>query len=251
MNPLASRNPRTFSIFVIQDFSDVEKIYEKINAENFFHHGHFIFVLINREIIGIQKIFNDLWKLQIYNVIVIVEDGHENISIFTFFPFRSRADCSNTTPVLINKFINGTLTRGLSNIFPNKMNNLQQCDIKVATSNNKPPFIYMKTMLDGSTKFTGRDFELLDALSKHLNFKINFTLLSEFSCITEYKGKEGVIKNLQNNKSDLAIVDCWLKASRLLLFDASTTFSIFFLQKCCVKIHKIFLSWYSLWSTSF
>lgn len=219
IEPLTTKNYRKFSIFCIQEFLDFERIYSKIDARNFQHHGYFIIVLINGKIDEIEEIFEKMWAVHIFNVIVIFEDDHGHLSVLTFFPFRSSTDCSNTTSVLINKFINGTFTEGLENIFPMKMTNLQQCEVKVATSDRKPPYIFKR-----KEKFYGRDFQLINVMSKNLNFKVNFTLLSEFGCILERNGKDGVMKNLEKNLSDIAIVDCWLRLSRLELFDATTTY---------------------------
>ena len=224
IEPLTTKNYRKFSVFCIQEFLDFEKIYSKIDSRNFQHHGYFIIVLINGKIDEIEDIFEKMWTIHIFNVIVIYEDLHKRLQIFTFFPFRSSTDCSNTTSVLINEFVNGSFTQGIENIFPRKMINLQQCEVKVATSDRKPPYIFKRTSQSGNEKFFGRDFELLSALSKNLNFKVNFTLLSEFGCILERNGKDGVMKHLEKNKSDIAIVDCWLRLSRLDLFDATTTY---------------------------
>jgi len=216
--------PRRFSFIAIRNFSDFKKFYKELNPVNFFHNVHFILALINGKIEEIQNFFDDLWKLQVHNVIVIYEDSHEHLSIVTFFPFQSSTDCSNTTPVLINEFINGSFTRDLSYIFPKKMENLQQCEVKVATSNNIAPHISAKTMPDGLSKFSGRDFDLIKTLSKCLNFKLNFTFVSYFGCLNTLDGEEGSLQNVFLNKSDLAIADCWLRLSRLNTLDSTTTY---------------------------
>ncbi|CAG9809741.1 unnamed protein product [Chironomus riparius] len=221
---LSSKNPRRSAFVIIRSYSDFRAFFNKLVPTNFFYNGYFMIALISDTFLEIQDIFSDLWKLQIYNVIVIVEDGHERLSIFTFFPFRSSADCMNTTPVLINEFINGSFTRGLSNIFPNKMKNLQQCEVKVATSNDIPPHMVLRAMSDGTFNIFGRDFEIIDALSKSLNFKINFNYIGQYGCILEIRGIEGALKKVYENKSDLVIADCWLRINRMEMFDTSTTY---------------------------
>jgi len=218
---LATKTPRRFALIAMRNYSDFKKFHGKINPDNFDYQGHFILVLIQGKIPEIQQIFDDLWKLQVYNVIVIFEDSHGHLSVLTFFPFRLSSDCSNTTPVLINEFINGAYTRSLSNIFPNKMENLHQCQVRVATSDRIPPHIYTKTMLDGSKRLAGRDFELINALSETLNFKIVFSMHGDLGCFIT---NNSASKNVQNNKSDVVIVDCWLRLKRLEIFDASTTY---------------------------
>ena len=216
--------PRRFSFIAIRNFSDFMKFYKELNPVNFFHNVHFIIALIDGKVPEIQNFFDDLWKFQVHNVIVIYEGSHEHLSIVTFFPFQSSSDCSNTTPVLINEFVNGSFTRDLSNIFPKKMENLQQCEIKVATSNNIAPHISAKTNSDQKQKFYGRDFDLIKTLSENLNFKLNFTLISYFGCLYTLDGQEGILQNVLLNKSDLAIADCWLRLNRLNTFDSTTTY---------------------------
>ncbi|XP_070508142.1 ionotropic receptor 21a-like [Chironomus tepperi] len=218
---LSTKTPRRFALITMRTFEDFKKFLAKINPDNFDYQGHFILVLIHGSIPEIQEIFDNLWKLQVYNVIVIFEDDHEHLSVVTFFPFRSSTDCSNTTPVLINEFINGTFTRDLTNIFPNKMENLQQCKVRVATSDHLPPHIYTKTMIDGSKRLAGRDFELINALSETLNFKIVFSFYEALGCfLTNNSAPTSALQN----KSDVVIVNCYLRLKRLEVFDASTTY---------------------------
>jgi hypothetical protein len=218
---LATKTPRRFALIAMRDYSDFKKFLSKINPDNFDYQGHFILALIHGQIPELKDIFENLWKLQVYNVVVIFKDVNRHLSVYTFFPFRSSSDCSNTTPVLINEFINGSFTRGLANIFPNKMENLQQCEVRVATSENVPPHIYTKTMIDGSKRLAGRDFELISALSETLNFKIVFNIFGTLGCF--FTSNSGV-QSVKDNKSDIVIVDCWLRLKRLETFDASTTY---------------------------
>lgn len=221
---LSSKTPRRSAFVIIQNYSDFKLFYGKLNPNLFFFNGYFIIALVERKIEEIQDIFDDLWKLQIYNVIVIFKDGHRHIFVMTFFPFRSSTDCSNTTPVLINEFINGTFTRGLSNIFPNKMKNLHQCEVKVATTNDIPPHMVSRIKSDGTFELVGRDYEILMTLSKSLNFKINFSFIGKYGCIYEIRGVFGTLKSVHENKSDLVIADCWLRLNRMEMFDTTTTY---------------------------
>jgi len=221
---ITTKSSRKFSIMTIHTFEDFKKIKTRLTADNFDFQGYFIFPLVRGKIDEIQDIFNELWDLQILNVIVIFKEIHGHLPVLTFFPFRSSIDCSNTTPVIINEFINGTFTRGLSSLFPNKVDNLQQCEIRVASSDSMPPNNFARTTLDGQKKMFGRDFEVVSALSESLNFKLRYSLLSHHGCLMSHNGREGVLGSLYNNRSDLVILDCWLKLSRLEIFESSTTY---------------------------
>ncbi|KAL7017001.1 hypothetical protein ACKWTF_010219 [Chironomus riparius] len=216
--------PRKSAFVVISNFSDFKKFFKEVYPINFSYNVHLIIAFIDGKIPEVQEIFKDLWKVNLHNVIIIFEDQHEQLSVVTFFPFQSSKDCSNTTPIVINKFINRTFTHDLFNIFPKKMENLHQCEIKVATSNNIAPHIYTKIMPDGSEIFYGRDFELISTLSSSLKFKLNFSFVSYFGCLFELEKQEGVLTNILNNKSDLVIANCWLRLERLKTFDVSTIY---------------------------
>jgi len=220
------KGPRRFSFIIIRHFADFKIFLNNIYQSTFFYDGYFIFSLINRAIAEIQKIFNELWKLQIYNVILIYKDSHEHISIVTFFPFRSSTDCSNTSPVIINEYFNASFTQDIENFFPNKMRNLQQCEIRVAISDEKPPHIYTKILSDGSKKFVGRDFELIKTLSENLNFKATLNVMETHACVFDYRGVDGGLNSILKNKSELAVTDCWLRLSKLNEFASTTSYAV-------------------------
>lgn len=75
-------------------------------------------ILVDGEIAQIERIFELLWNKQIFNAIVMHEEGNGRISVKTFLPFKP-GKCNDTSPVLINEFKNGNFSDG--NIFPDKM----------------------------------------------------------------------------------------------------------------------------------
>ncbi|KAL7017007.1 hypothetical protein ACKWTF_010225 [Chironomus riparius] len=224
VNAMGTGSSRRTCVVDVRTYSEFKIFLANISPDKFVYQGYYLIVLTKGEIDEIQDIFADLWKLEIYNVIVIFEDDYGHVAVLTFFPFRSSTDCSNTTPVLINKFINGTFTRGLSNIFLNKMENLQHCEIRVSTSARSTPYIFLKTGQDGITRFYGRDYELILALSQGMNFKINFTYIGYHGYSLINGTMTDALGALQNNDADLAIADFWLKPYRLKFFDASSSY---------------------------
>ena len=215
------RGPKQFSFIIIRNFSDFKIFQNNLNSNIFHYNGYFIFSLINRRIDEIPKIFDELWKLQIYNLILIYKDSHEHISIVTFFPFRSSTDCSNTSAVIINEYFNESFTQDIENFFPNKLRNLQQCEIRVAVSDYKPPYIYRKTMPDGTKKFFGRDYELIKTLAEALNFKLTLNPMLRNSCVYEIQGIGGGLKRISENQSEMALTHCGLKIDRLEKYGSS------------------------------
>jgi len=226
VKPTGLRGARRFSFIPIRHFADFKIFHKKLNPTIFHFNGYYIFSLINGEFPEVQTIFDDLWELQIYNVILIYAESHDHLSVVSFLPFRSSTDCSNTSPAIINEFIDGNFTHDVSDTFNNKMENLQQCEIRVATSDDKPPHIYRKSMPNGISKFYGRDFELINSIAESLNFKVNLNVMKAHACVVETRGVDGGLKSILQNKSELAITGCWLRLSKLNEFASTTSYAV-------------------------
>lgn len=225
LEKLPSGSSRRSSVIDFRNYREFLIFRLRLSSVNFKFNGYFIFVLTNGKILEIGKIFRDLWQLHIYNVILIYEDSAGFVPIVTFFPFRSRNDCTNTSPVIVNEYFQGAFLRENSDIFIRKMEDLKQCEIRISTADDAQPYIYENILPNGTKVFEGRDYELLRALSKALNFRINFTYIGDFG--TSYKNgtMTGAFKVLQDRESDMGLADYWLKPYRLLYFDASTSYS--------------------------
>jgi hypothetical protein len=207
-------------VFVIKSFKDFQNLQQQLTATKFKFNGYFLIVSIDGEIQEIKEIFSLLWKLQIFNVNAIFEDANGEILVKTFLPF-SLGNCNNTKPILINRFKNGKFENGLENFFPNKMNNLHGCKIKVSTTNSSELVGKIKVLPNGEIKFSGRDMKLIYAISISLNFKINFTYIGPFGYFYSNGTSKGVLGTLLDSKADLTIAGTFLKANRLKFFDAS------------------------------
>lgn len=220
----AAKTLRRFSVIIIEAYSDFQVFLEKLTPSSFDTHGYFIVVSIYEVIKEIQDIFNEFWKRDFYNVIVIYRDTNRHIKVFTFFPFRSKTDCSNTTPVLVNEFINGTFTSGFDIILADKMQNLKQCPVRVASTKDGAPHIYAVPAPNGTLKFYGRDYELMNGLSDALNFTLNFTYTDFSGYIFENGTAIGSLEKVLKNEADLSVADWWLRLYRLKYFEAATSY---------------------------
>lgn len=215
--------PRKLSVIVAENYEQFVKILSELNNANFEIHGHFIVTLLNGKIAEIPQIFEEFWKRNIYNVIAVYEDSNVVI-VDTFFPFRSSTDCSNTSPVTINRFENGSFIEGLDHIFIEKMNNLQQCQVKIATAEHAAPHISRKRLPNGQEIFHGRDYDLLEALAYGLNFKLNFTYVDQIGYIYPNGTAFGSLEKVLKNEADLSLGDWWLRLYRLAYYDATTSY---------------------------
>lgn len=224
INNIELIEPRKFSIITTDSYENFKTFSEKFNNKSFDTHGYLLIVLINGEITEISEIFSELWKGGLYNVFVMFEDSVSHVSIVTFRPYQSSTNCWNTTPLRINKFINGSFIAKTSDIFQNKLKNLHQCKVRVATLSNWPPHIYTDTLQNGTQSLKGRDYEVLLALSKALNFKLHFSYVGAMGYIADNGSVAGSPEKILKNESDILIGDWWLKHTRLKFFGATVSY---------------------------
>lgn len=166
---------KRFSIFVLRNFADFLEIYVKVTREIFAINGLYILMLIEGEISESEEIFKLLWKIQIINVIVMMEDESRKILVKSFKPFK-KGTCNDTTAVTINEFIDGKFAVN-DNFFPDKMQNLRNCGIRVALSKNADPFVTIRKRKNKTYDITGEDINLLNTLAERLNFKVSYTFI--------------------------------------------------------------------------
>jgi hypothetical protein len=214
---------KMFVAFVVEGFKDFLDIYGKIRSEFFKFDGFYMIVLVNGEIPEVQKMFKLLWQLQIYNVNVMFENGNGEVLVKTFMPFSPRK-CGDTTPVLINKFKDGKFQM-TGDFSPKKFKNLHNCPIRAAVVDYNEPYVTKKTLLNGLSSFSGRDVEVLQALSESLNFKVVYSYVGNEGYYYTNGTSSGPLKTILDNRTDLSISNWWLKESRAGIFGFSNSYA--------------------------
>lgn len=208
-----------FAILVIRNFEEFQEIYDKIPpTDNFWRSAYLVVILVDGEISEIENIFSLLWKYQSNNVNVMFDDGTGDILVKTFIPFSDK-NCSNTSPVLINKFVNETFSS--DDFFPNKMLNLHNCPIRVTLSNSSEPAVIAQLLPNGTYKLSGSDIKIIQAISENLNFSLNFTFIGSESFIYEKGARKSVLSMIDDGEADLSISDWWLKFDRMKVLDTT------------------------------
>lgn len=223
IKPLKNRR-RRYSFLLSKNYQDFLKISTIVQPEIFRFNGHFLITLTKGKIEDLEKIFKILWKVGIINVNIIFENLKGEILVATFLPFKAQ-NCNDTTPLIINEFKNGKFVKGIKVFISPKLENLQNCPIRVATSLLNKPYIISSRLSNGSYELKGVDIKLLSTLSKLLNFKPNFTHISKISYIFNNGSSHGSFAALMNNEADLAISGWFLTGERLKFFDASTSYN--------------------------
>lgn len=218
-----TKRRRRFTVFIIDTYVGFVEIYDKISSNRFWFNGFYLFVLINGDIPEIQKIFELLWKLQIYNVNVMFEDENCEIFVKTFMPF-SYENCNDTSPALIKAFKDGKFLDDFQKFFPDKMRNLHNCPLRCAISDDSRPSVLVTRFPDGSYQYGGRDIKLINTLAEDLNFKISYTFVGEEGYFFENGTAEGPLKSLLDRRADISVSDWWLKENRLRFFDSPSSY---------------------------
>lgn len=223
VSKLASNRQRRNVILLAGTFDDFRKFYQKMSPKLFKFSGFYLIVLINNETHETQNIFQFLWSIQVFKVLVIYETADGSVPVETFMPFRS-GNCNNTTPITIDTFKNGEFFNNKTNLFSDKMKNLNRCKVRVSLGNNSEPFVVSKLLSNGSYKLEGTDIKILNALSESLNFRIDYVYIGRPGYLFENGSSEGPLRHLIEGEADLSITLWWLKMSRLKFLDATTSY---------------------------
>lgn len=205
------------NIFVVNSFNEFEQFQKFLSPEIFDFRGNFLIIIINGQVNEIHNIFKIMWKLQIVNVNALFKNNTKTISMATFLPFHNQK-CSDTTPIVINEFIDGKFTK--EQFFIEKLENLQQCEVRVVIAQKSEPYI----VLENNEKFSGRDIYLMDELAHSLNFKVNYIVLGDKGFLLDNGTSGGIFKLLQNGSADMTICDMWITRNRATYFDATTQY---------------------------
>ncbi|KAG5671746.1 hypothetical protein PVAND_001926 [Polypedilum vanderplanki] len=202
-----------FSLFII-DAKDIKEITKKIVSKYFNFRLYFIIVLLNGTEKDIQIIFDDMWKKFIFNINIVHCCRDNEALITTFMPFHSER-CSDTAPVELNKS---------SDFFPDKMKDLHNCPIIVATSLDADPCVYAMETANGSSVPAGSDVHVIETLSNVLNFSINYIFTQTQGYLDVNGSAEGPFKLLVERKAHLAFDCYWLTNTRIEILDSTSAY---------------------------
>ncbi|CAO1425859.1 unnamed protein product [Diamesa serratosioi] len=216
---------RYISVFLIDYLESFQPLLGQITAENYNFDGYFMFVVANGNSSSIQSLFKTLWQVYIYNVIVLIEEDNQ-ISLMSFIPYNKRV-CGDTTPVIINKFNNGSLLFKTKELFPKKFVNLLNCPIKIA-SFSIPPAVLRLQHENGSFYYIGNDVELMNEMSRVMKFKKQYI----FGLDRAGQGKvfdngtsTGSINKVINGEVDLMMGNLFLTSSRMKFMTNTNSYS--------------------------
>lgn len=164
----------------------------------------------------IRKILGDCWSLYIANAIVLApSEDYQIVYIFTYFPYTPE-HCEHVEPVINDYFVNGSCTRNAT-IFPDKLQNLHKCPLKMSLY-DFPPFMMLKPLPNESYYIDGIEGTIIRVLSQRLNFT-PIVLLSTTNLLRNITKSNTELQSKYPRSLDLVKTPFLLKI-----------FSIFFLQ---------------------
>lgn len=216
------RSESSLNVFLCETSDEVLSLLRKTSPRN----SKYLIVLTNEiaeKPSKLDDIFYKFWSSQALNVNVMFACNNRTICVQTFIPFNAE-NCNDTSPILINEFIDGKFSNDVVNFFPQKTKNLHKCPVRVSISNNSHPHIFTKDMNDSTHQLSGRDINLVETLGKSLNFRINYSYCGEVGYIFENGSSFGTLDVLKVGNADLSVSDWWLKENRLKFFDVTTSY---------------------------
>ena len=204
--------PSYNNVMLFKDLHDVLAILAKANLQYFRLDGFYILLSFsNCNETNEKKIFEMVWKQQIYNINIICKDDEE-ILMKTFVPYQA-GKCGSTDSVIINKFIKNSWNN--ENFFPSKFKSLYQCPLRVA-SFRYPPIIMRETLRNGTYRYYGSEMEILFLLAYAMEFTVNHTYYDYFhkGLLSDNGTATGILKQVMDKELDMAMGFYFLNFAR-------------------------------------
>ena len=221
---------KIYNIFLLDSITSFRILFENITPEKFNYSGRYLFVLIEDMLKERGEIFALMWKKGIINTNIIYEINdllESTVQLETYMPFQENA-CGNTSCILLDTLKNGNFNIEVTEIFPEKVQNLFGCELRMVTFDRCPASCV--EMIGGEATVKGFDIAIIDLIAERINFRLRKKILLGFeqwgnvfpNGTTVPKGN--AIEKILNNKSDIAIGNYLLRPSRVHLMDNSQVY---------------------------
>lgn len=209
------------TIIFLDRLESFREFNKKLDPHVFEFRGKYLLVLVDGRQPGeVEEIFDSLWKKQIFNVNVLFQT-QDNVKLMTFLPFQEGSKCRNNDVVEMEIPAEDT-----ESFFPNKFKNLQKCVVKVLTFEDILA-VYKVNKSDGTHELAGFDIELINIVSKSLNFNLEFKFfegIGTWGTIYKNGSASGIIGELIKREGEIAISNYYLKQDRANVVDFSVSY---------------------------
>ncbi|XP_055842725.1 uncharacterized protein LOC129909676 [Episyrphus balteatus] len=174
----------------------------------------------------IKGILSYCWANYIINVNVEVQTAKGDLIVYTYFPF-TESHCNKVIPVEVNRFKNGAMVN--ADLFPQKLQNMHKCLIKVATWHT-PPYLGLDNTKSGGIEKISSGFEgqLLKELSSLMNFSVEIIVPPKDQergvVFCNYTKGTGAINMLDKRIADMSLGSFWFTRARSQVLTASDSY---------------------------
>lgn len=201
------------SISVFENFEAAQSFLKQISVSTINVSDFCIFLILEKmSTTELEVIFEMIAVKSIFNVAVITKSYH-SLKLFTFLPFQ-KGKCLDSTPVVINEFLNRTWTS--KQFFPDKLLNLHSCPIK-ASAIDKHSIVIKNMLVNGSYAVNGSEVKIISEVAKALNFKLQidcFDFGTMHGTIYDNKTVDGNLKQIISGDFDLVMSSYYITTSR-------------------------------------
>lgn len=217
---------KIYNVILLDNYKSFEILYKNITADKFNFQGMFLFVLLDGKPNELHLMFDAMWKKSIINVNAMYIES-SNVQLMTFLPFKPTA-CGDTKPHQLDSLKYGDFKLKRHQIFPNKLQNLYNCEIRLVTF-HRCPAACVQPGSNGPT-VTGFDIGIIDVIAERLKFTLKKDILigyEQWGTIFHNGSTTGAIRKVVHNESDIAIGNFLLRASRGNVMDHSMVYFSF------------------------
>lgn len=205
-----SSGKKTNNILFCDNYGSFHKFMQKMNPETFEYQGTYL-IIISKDNDSIYetmtKIFEDLWSRYIVNANILWMPNYNEALMYTYYPYTDFY-CGRAVPIQLNAY---SFDKWLLDtaIFPNKMNDLHGCTLRVVTFPN-PPFMIIHELEHEQVEIDGIDGILLRVLAQKMNFNVELFLEMEslWGDVFMNGTSLGAIKMVMNQEVNLTLGEC-------------------------------------------
>ncbi|XP_070496109.1 uncharacterized protein [Chironomus tepperi] len=233
-----THNPYRYSVLIVDNFKSFDTSRSFINSATFKYSGFQIVILLDGNLEDVHNIFTYFWSKDISNVIALINQN--GTLLLNFEPFRNPQRCDDTSPKVINNFIDGKFTSKIT--FKKRFHNLNLCPITVTTFKDSVA-AFKENLPNGSIVIKGYEIDMIRTIAEMLNFTLHLKFREgtyQWGMIHENGTITAGMADLKDKKTDILVGDMYLKLPRLKYFDSSMSYNnypLFFILSSEMKLN--------------
>jgi len=210
------RSPVVLILDSIDSFNAIKTKLQRIYPK------YYLIVLTKGLFKEVDEIVKELWSMSIYNVNFLTSNQTHGL-IYTYFPYDHEKCGTDLLLHLISVFDLTSEKWSSSNFYPEKVQNLNNCTLKIGVTESIP-MVMIVNGTDETKRFDGIEVLLIEKLALEFNFTPKFSIFESVGVARE-KNSTGVLGSLFNRKCDVAIGSLSLQIDRTKYLSATSMFA--------------------------